>query len=103
MKEVILVRVQPAGTWNAERVTFEFKSDMLQMASQRPVHCEERRQPIFHYPARLNPVFFGLRNKRKPLDIEATTVNQIDIVKSSRTVEVEAACLGGPSLAPAST
>jgi exopolyphosphatase/guanosine-5'-triphosphate,3'-diphosphate pyrophosphatase len=39
-KEAILVRVQPAGTWNAERVTFEFKSDMLQMAAQRPVLCE---------------------------------------------------------------
>jgi exopolyphosphatase / guanosine-5'-triphosphate,3'-diphosphate pyrophosphatase len=39
--EAILVRVQPAGTWDAERVTFEVKSDMLQMAAQRPVHCEE--------------------------------------------------------------
>jgi hypothetical protein len=43
MTEAILVRVQPAGTWNAERVTFEFKSDMLQMASQQPVHCEEMK------------------------------------------------------------
>jgi exopolyphosphatase/guanosine-5'-triphosphate,3'-diphosphate pyrophosphatase len=40
-KEAILVRVQPAGTWNAERVMFEMKSDMLQTAAQRPVHCEE--------------------------------------------------------------
>ena len=41
--EAILVRVVPAGTWNAERVTFEMKSDMLQMASQRPIHCEEMK------------------------------------------------------------
>jgi exopolyphosphatase/guanosine-5'-triphosphate,3'-diphosphate pyrophosphatase len=40
--EAILVRVQPAGNWNAERVTFEVKSDMLQMAAQRPVLCEEK-------------------------------------------------------------
>jgi exopolyphosphatase/guanosine-5'-triphosphate,3'-diphosphate pyrophosphatase len=40
-KEAILVRVVPAGTWNAERVTFEVKADMLQLAAQRPVHCEE--------------------------------------------------------------
>jgi exopolyphosphatase/guanosine-5'-triphosphate,3'-diphosphate pyrophosphatase len=39
--EAILVRVQAAGTWNAERVTFEFKCDMLQMAAQRHIHCEE--------------------------------------------------------------
>jgi len=38
--EAILVRVQPAGIWDAERVTFEVKSDMLQMAAQRPIHCE---------------------------------------------------------------
>jgi exopolyphosphatase/guanosine-5'-triphosphate,3'-diphosphate pyrophosphatase len=42
-KEAILVRVQPAGTWDAERVAFEVKSDMLQMAAQRPVLCEEAR------------------------------------------------------------
>ena len=40
-KEAILVRVQPAGTWNAERVMFELKSDMLQTAAQRQVVCEE--------------------------------------------------------------
>jgi exopolyphosphatase/guanosine-5'-triphosphate,3'-diphosphate pyrophosphatase len=39
-REAILVRVQPAGTWDAERVTFEVKCDMLQMAAQRPIHCE---------------------------------------------------------------
>jgi exopolyphosphatase/guanosine-5'-triphosphate,3'-diphosphate pyrophosphatase len=39
--EAILVRVQAAGTWDAERVTFEVKCDMLQMAAQRPIHCEE--------------------------------------------------------------
>jgi len=39
-KEAILVRVQPAGTWDAERATFEIKSDMLQMVAQRPIHCE---------------------------------------------------------------
>jgi len=42
-KEAILIRVQPAGTWNAERVMFEMKSDMLQMAAQRPIHCEEMK------------------------------------------------------------
>lgn len=42
-KEAILVRVQPAGTWNAERVTFEMKADMLQIAAQRPIHCEEMK------------------------------------------------------------
>jgi exopolyphosphatase / guanosine-5'-triphosphate,3'-diphosphate pyrophosphatase len=40
-KEAILVRVQPVGNWNAERVTFEMKSDMLQITAQRPIHCEE--------------------------------------------------------------
>ena len=40
-KEAILVRVQSTGTWNAERVAFEVKADMLQMAAQRPVQCEE--------------------------------------------------------------
>ena len=39
-KDDILVRVQPTGTWNAERVMFEVKRDMLQMAVQRPVLCE---------------------------------------------------------------
>jgi exopolyphosphatase/guanosine-5'-triphosphate,3'-diphosphate pyrophosphatase len=41
-KEAILVRVQPAGTWNAERAMFEVKRDMLQLAAQRPVECGER-------------------------------------------------------------
>ena len=40
-KEAIVVRVQPAGTWNAERVMFEMKSDMLQQAAQRAILCEE--------------------------------------------------------------
>jgi len=40
-KEAILVRVQAAGTWDAERVTFEMKSDMLQLAAQRPILCDE--------------------------------------------------------------
>jgi exopolyphosphatase/guanosine-5'-triphosphate,3'-diphosphate pyrophosphatase len=39
-KEAILVRVQPTGTWNAERATFEMKSDMLQMVAERPVLCD---------------------------------------------------------------
>jgi exopolyphosphatase/guanosine-5'-triphosphate,3'-diphosphate pyrophosphatase len=39
--ETILVRVRPAGTWDAERAMFEVKRDMLQMAAERPVHCEE--------------------------------------------------------------
>ena len=42
-KEAILVRVQPAGTWNAERVMFEVKCDMLQIAAERAVLCEEAR------------------------------------------------------------
>ncbi len=41
--EAILVRVQPAGTWDSERVMFEMKSDMLQASAQRPVHCEEMK------------------------------------------------------------
>ncbi len=41
-KEGIVVRVHPAGTWNAERVMFEMKSDMLQIAAQKPVQCEEK-------------------------------------------------------------
>jgi exopolyphosphatase/guanosine-5'-triphosphate,3'-diphosphate pyrophosphatase len=40
-KEALFVRVQPNGNWNAERVTFEVKSDMLQTAAQREIHCEE--------------------------------------------------------------
>jgi exopolyphosphatase/guanosine-5'-triphosphate,3'-diphosphate pyrophosphatase len=40
-REAIIVRVQSVGTWDAERVMFEMKSDMLQMAAQRAIHCEE--------------------------------------------------------------
>jgi len=40
-KDTILVRVRPVGTWNAERVMFEMKADMLQTAAQRQVVCEE--------------------------------------------------------------
>jgi exopolyphosphatase/guanosine-5'-triphosphate,3'-diphosphate pyrophosphatase len=40
-REAILVRVQPTGNWNAERVAFEVKSDMLQVAAKRAVVCEE--------------------------------------------------------------
>jgi exopolyphosphatase/guanosine-5'-triphosphate,3'-diphosphate pyrophosphatase len=39
-KDELLVRVQPAGTWNAERAMFEVKRDMLQLAAERPVECE---------------------------------------------------------------
>jgi exopolyphosphatase/guanosine-5'-triphosphate,3'-diphosphate pyrophosphatase len=42
-KDAIVVRVQPNGAWNAERVTFEVKSDMLQLATQRPIFCEEMK------------------------------------------------------------
>jgi len=42
-REEIRIRVQPAGTWNAERVMFDVKRDMLQMAAQRPVLCEEMK------------------------------------------------------------
>jgi len=42
-KEAILVQVQPKGTWDAERVAFEMKSDMLQIAAQRPIHCDEMK------------------------------------------------------------
>lgn len=42
-KEGIVVHVQPAGTWNAERATFELKSDMLQAAAARPVVVEEKK------------------------------------------------------------
>ncbi|HEV3271122.1 MAG TPA: HD domain-containing protein [Candidatus Methylacidiphilales bacterium] len=42
-REAIVVRVRPTGTWDAERVMFEMKCDMLQMAAERPVHCEEMK------------------------------------------------------------
>lgn len=41
--EAIHIRVQSAGTWNAERATFEMKSDLLQIAAGRPVLCDEMR------------------------------------------------------------
>ncbi len=36
----IVIRVKPAGTWEAERAMFEIKRDMLQLAGGRPVLCE---------------------------------------------------------------
>ncbi len=42
-KEALLIRVQPNGNWNAERATFEVKADMLQLAAQRPIQCEEMK------------------------------------------------------------
>jgi exopolyphosphatase/guanosine-5'-triphosphate,3'-diphosphate pyrophosphatase len=39
-KDAIIVRVKPGGIWNAERSTFEVKSDMLQLAAKRPVQVE---------------------------------------------------------------
>ncbi len=39
-KDDFTIRVQPTGTWNAERAMFEVKRDMLQMAAQRAVECE---------------------------------------------------------------
>jgi exopolyphosphatase/guanosine-5'-triphosphate,3'-diphosphate pyrophosphatase len=39
-KDSITVRVKPNGIWNAERATFEAKSDMLQLAAKRAVHVE---------------------------------------------------------------
>ncbi len=42
-KEAIMVRVEPDGTWNAERVMFEAKSDMLRTAAGRDVQCEAWR------------------------------------------------------------
>jgi exopolyphosphatase/guanosine-5'-triphosphate,3'-diphosphate pyrophosphatase len=41
-KETITVRVKPKGIWNAERATFEAKSDMLQLAAKRAVHVEAK-------------------------------------------------------------
>jgi exopolyphosphatase/guanosine-5'-triphosphate,3'-diphosphate pyrophosphatase len=40
-KDAIVVRVRTNGPWNAERVMFEVKRDMLQLAAKRPVMCEE--------------------------------------------------------------
>jgi hypothetical protein len=42
-KEALIVRVLSAGTWNAERATFELKSDMLQQAARREILCEEMK------------------------------------------------------------
>ena len=42
-KEALTVRVQADGNWNAERVTFEMKSDMLHAVAQREIHCEEMK------------------------------------------------------------
>jgi exopolyphosphatase/guanosine-5'-triphosphate,3'-diphosphate pyrophosphatase len=39
-KDAITVRVKPNGIWNAERATFEAKSDMLQLAAKRAVNVE---------------------------------------------------------------
>jgi len=39
--EGLLIRVKPTGRWDAERVMFEVKSDMLQIAAGRSVLCEE--------------------------------------------------------------
>jgi len=36
----ILVRVKATGPWDAERVMFETKKDMLEIAAKRPVQCE---------------------------------------------------------------
>jgi exopolyphosphatase/guanosine-5'-triphosphate,3'-diphosphate pyrophosphatase len=41
-KEGIVIRVQPAGPWDAERDMFAIKRDMLQLAAERPVLCEEQ-------------------------------------------------------------
>lgn len=41
--DAILIKVKPTGIWDAERVMFEMKSDMLQLAAERPVHCEAFR------------------------------------------------------------
>jgi exopolyphosphatase/guanosine-5'-triphosphate,3'-diphosphate pyrophosphatase len=38
-KENILVRVETSGPWDAERMMFANKRDMLQMAAERPVLC----------------------------------------------------------------
>ncbi len=39
-RDAITVRVKATGTWNAERATFEAKSDMLQLAAKRAVQVE---------------------------------------------------------------
>jgi exopolyphosphatase/guanosine-5'-triphosphate,3'-diphosphate pyrophosphatase len=42
-RDAIVVRVKPAGTWEAEHTMFETKRDMLQTAAGRPVLCEEAK------------------------------------------------------------
>jgi len=42
-KDALVIRVQATGTWDAERVMFETKRDMLQLAAERPVLCEEMK------------------------------------------------------------
>jgi len=39
-RDALLVRVKAAGTWDAERIMFEVKSDMLQLAAGRSVLCD---------------------------------------------------------------
>ncbi len=39
--EAILIRVKSTGTWEAERTAFETKRDMLRLAADRMVLCEE--------------------------------------------------------------
>jgi len=41
--DAVVVRVKSTGPWDSERVMFETKSDMLQLAAGRPVHCEPMR------------------------------------------------------------
>jgi exopolyphosphatase/guanosine-5'-triphosphate,3'-diphosphate pyrophosphatase len=41
--EAIRIRVQAVGPWSAERAMFDLKRDMLQIAAQRPVLCEEMK------------------------------------------------------------
>jgi exopolyphosphatase/guanosine-5'-triphosphate,3'-diphosphate pyrophosphatase len=40
-KKALVMRVHADGAWNAERATFELKSDMLRLAAGRAVLCEE--------------------------------------------------------------
>jgi exopolyphosphatase/guanosine-5'-triphosphate,3'-diphosphate pyrophosphatase len=39
LQERITVRVEPAGTWEAENAMFDNKRDMLQIIAERPVVC----------------------------------------------------------------
>jgi exopolyphosphatase/guanosine-5'-triphosphate,3'-diphosphate pyrophosphatase len=39
-KKAIIVEVEAAGLWDAERTMFDIKRDMLQLAAERPVRCE---------------------------------------------------------------